>query len=140
MEEREIALVRESWALVKPIADDAMAMFYSNLFELDRNIARLFAGKDMSVQRARLADALDLIIRNLDQHGVLAGQLQEIGARHAGYGALEGDFATVGKALILTLEKGLPGIWTDDHKRSWTAAYTFIAAQMLTGHRAQHAA
>ncbi|MEM8822664.1 MAG: globin domain-containing protein [Pseudomonadota bacterium] len=140
MKELEIALVRESWAQVIPIAEEAIALFYKNLFELDGRIAQLFEGKDLSLQGARLVDVLDLVIREIDQHHTLAERLQEIGARHADYGASEYDFVTVGKALIMTLKNGLPGIWTSAHEHSWKAAYTIVAAEMLAGHRARRPA
>ena len=140
MRKLEIELVQESWAQVVPIADEAMAMFYSNLFDLDQKCAQLFAGKDMAAQGAKLSEALDLVIRHLDQPDLLATQLQEMGARHAGYGAFEGDFATVGDALLVTLETGLGDNWTRAHEQSWLATYTFVAEQMVTGLQAQQAA
>lgn len=133
MDERDIARVRESWTQVAPIADDAMAAFYANLFKLDKNVAKLFEGTDMVVQGARLARALDLVIQGLGRQDELVVQLQDIGARHANYGASESDFATVGKALIMTLETGLSGKWTKAHEKSWAKAYSFISAEMLNG-------
>ena len=140
MEEMDAKLVKESWAQVVPIAEEAMAMFYSNLFDLDERIAQLFDGKDMPAQGSKLSSALNLVINNLDHPVMLATKLQEIGARHAGYGASEADFKTVGKALIMTLESGLGDIWTKAHERAWTVAYTFVADQMITGLRTRQAA
>ncbi len=140
MDERDIAVVREGWTQVVPIADDAMAAFYANLFELDKNVAKLFEGTDMAVQGSRLARALDLVIQGLDRQDELAVQLQDIGARHASYGASESDFATVGKALIMTLETGLSDTWTKAHEQSWAKAYSFIAAEMLNGLLSRQAA
>ncbi len=140
MDEIEAKLVNESWAQVVPIAEEAMAMFYSNLFDLDEKIALLFDGKDMPAQGSKLANALNLVINNLDHPGMLATKLQEIGAQHAGYGASESDFETVGKALIMTLESGLGDIWTKAHERAWSAAYTFVAEQMIAGLRTKQAA
>ena len=140
MEEMEVRLVKESWAQVVPIAQEAMAMFYSNLFSLDEKVARLFDGKDMLAQGSKLSNALNLVIENLDQPGIMTAKLQEIGARHADYGATEADFETVGKALIMTLESGLGDSWAPAHERAWTVAYTFVSDHMIAGLRTKQAA
>ena len=46
-------LVQESFAAVMPIADDAAALFYRRLFELDPSLQRMFKG-DMTEQRRKL--------------------------------------------------------------------------------------
>ncbi|MDP5220600.1 globin domain-containing protein [Ruegeria sp. 2205SS24-7] len=140
MDERDIARVRESWTQIAPIADSAMAAVYANLFKLDKNVAKLFEGADMAAQGSRLARALELVIQGLDSQDHLAVQLQDIGARHASYGASESDFATVGTALIMTLETGLSSKWTKAHEKSWANAYSFISAEMLNGLLSREAA
>lgn len=140
MTEEEVCLVRDSWALVRPGADTALAMFYDRLFELDSRLARLFAAKDMAMQRAHLANALDLVVRHLHQPEALVRPLRDLGARHVGYGVAEGDFMTAGKALLSTLEHGLAEQWTDAHAQAWLAAWESVTAQVLIGFRAQRVA
>lgn len=140
MTEEEIKLVKESWSHVLPIAEAAMTMFYDRLFAMDADVARLFAGKDMSAQRAHLAGAVDGVVRQLHRPEALMRPLQELGARHAGYGVAERDFDTVGDALLATLADGLADRWTPAHARAWSAAWGMIVAQVLTGFRAQKAA
>jgi hypothetical protein len=41
MNDHTIALVRESFDLIEPIAPQAGALFYANLFEADRSLQRL---------------------------------------------------------------------------------------------------
>lgn len=140
MTREEIDLVQQSWAQVLAIADTAMELFYERLFELDAEIARLFAGKDMAAQRSHLASAFDLVVQKLHQPETLALPLQELGARHVGYGVGEADFESVGAALLSTLERGLADHWTCAHAQAWAAAWQFILAQVLTGFRAWRAA
>ena len=44
-------LVQESFATIAPIADDAAALFYRRLFELDPSLEHMFRG-DMAELRA----------------------------------------------------------------------------------------
>lgn len=137
MTDEDIALVQDSWAHVLPIADTAMEMFYERLFELDEDVAKLFAGKDMSAQRSKLADALDMVVRQLPQPDALALPLQKLGARHASYGVAEADFSKVGEALLSTLERGLIDRWTKTHAQAWVSAWEMISTQVLAGFRSQ---
>ena len=53
MQAHQIQLVRESFALVRPIAPQAAALFYSHLFDADPSLRALFRG-DMAHQGERL--------------------------------------------------------------------------------------
>ena len=48
---------RKACAAVRPIADDAAALFYRRLFELDPSLERMFKG-DMAEQRRKLMQML----------------------------------------------------------------------------------
>ena len=43
----QTALVQSSFAIIAPIADDAAALFYQRLFEIDPSLRRMFP-EDMS--------------------------------------------------------------------------------------------
>lgn len=140
MTEKDIVLVQESWALVLPKSDAAMEVFYDRLFALDADVAQLFAGKDMTAQHSQLANALDMVVRNLSESEALAQPLQKLGARHVAYGVSESDFATVGEALLSTLAFGLGDRWTDAQERAWIATWEMVSTQMLTGFHMELAA
>jgi hemoglobin-like flavoprotein len=140
MTEDEIAAVQESWALVLPISDAAMQIFYDRLFALDPDIGTLFAGKEMGVQRQQLARALDAVVSQLHQPQALSLPLQRLGARHATYGVREDGFSTVGAALLFTLEQGLADSWTGSVAQSWRSAWDMVRTQVLIGFREQQAA
>ena len=59
-------LVQESFAAVMPIADDAAALFYHRLFELDPSLERMFKG-DMTEQRRKLVQMLTPAVKGLDR-------------------------------------------------------------------------
>ena len=50
-------LVQDTFATIVPIADDAAALFYRRLFELDPSLERMFRG-NMAEQRKKLMQML----------------------------------------------------------------------------------
>ena len=130
MTPREKTLVRESWALVAPIADTAAELFYGRLFEMDPDLGRLFAHTDMDTQRARLMQTLAVVVKGLDDLDKLVPAVQALGRRHAGYGVRDDHYATVADALLWTLKTGLGAAYTPEVEKAWVAAYSLLAAVM----------
>jgi hemoglobin-like flavoprotein len=127
----EIELIRASWAAVEPIADTAAGLFYGRLFELDPAIERLFRRTDMAGQRKILMQTLTVVVKSLDKLDQIVPAVQALGRRHAGYGVRESHYATVGAALLWTLEQGLGDAFTDDVRAAWTTAYGTLATVMI---------
>src|SRR5215467_11807552 len=111
MTPQQIAAVRASFDLVAPIADQAAALFYANLFAADPSLRLLFRG-DMREQGTRLLQMIGAAVRMLDSPHRLLPTLHALGARHAGYGVRDAHYATVGAALVRTLEQGLGDSFT----------------------------
>ena len=130
MDTKSYQLVRETWAQVLPIADQAAELFYGRLFELSPEIEGLFAGSDMAAQRGKLLTALNLTVQNVDNTDALVPVLQDLGRKHVDYGVKDEHYGTVGAALIWTLEKGLGEAFTDDARSAWTAVYGLVATTM----------
>lgn len=124
-----ITLVQHSWAQVLPIAPQAAALFYGNLFKLDPTLQPLFKG-DMAAQGQRLMQMIGAAVRQLDDVGALLPVLQGLGRRHAGYGVKTGHYATVGAALLQTLAQGLGSGFSADVEAAWTEVYGVIAGAM----------
>ena len=124
----QVGLIRESWAAVEPIADAAAGLFYGQLFELDPTLERLFRGTDMARQRQVLMGTLAVVVKTLDRIEELLPAVEALGRRHAGYGVRESHYATVGAALLWTLEQGLGEAFTPAVREAWTAAYGTLAS------------
>jgi hemoglobin-like flavoprotein len=133
MTPESIARVRETWALVAPIADTAADLFYQRLFALDPSLRLLFGSTDWTAQRRKLVHALNLAIASLDKTEEMAPTLETLGSRHASYGVRDSHYGTVGKALIATLDQGLGEAWTVEAAAAWQEAYDIVAGVM---HRA----
>jgi hemoglobin-like flavoprotein len=135
MTPRQKELVRDSFALVEPIADAAATIFYDRLFALDPNLRRLFAATDMAAQRKNLMQTLTVVVRGIDRLDNLVPAVEALGRRHAGYGVRAEDFETVGAALLDTLEVGLGEAFTTETRDAWLAAYGILASVMMSGGR-----
>jgi hemoglobin-like flavoprotein len=127
----QVGLIRESWAGVEPIADTAAGLFYGRLFELDPALERLFRRTDMVRQRQVLMGTLAVVVKTLDRIEELLPAVEALGRRHAGYGVRESHYATVGSALLWTLEQGLGEAFTPAVREAWTEAYGTLASVMI---------
>jgi len=122
-------LVQTSFATIVPIADDAAALFYQRLFELDPSLQAMFRGS-MIEQRKKLMQMLTAAVKGLDRLEQLVPVVQDLGRRHANYGVAEAHYDTVGAALLWTLEMGLGTAFTAETREAWTAVYGLLATTM----------
>lgn len=129
MTPEQIALVQRSFAQVLPMSETAARLFYNRLFEMDPSLKALFH-VDITEQGRKLMDMLRFVVAGLDHVEKIVPAIQELGRRHASYGVIDGQYETVGAALIWTLEQGLKEQFTPETKAAWTAAYTLLAATM----------
>jgi hemoglobin-like flavoprotein len=129
MTPKDKVLVQQTFPLVVPIADQAAALFYRRLFELDPTLRALFK-VDMREQGGKLMQMLGLAVNELDALDELVPMVESLGRRHASYGVKDGDYDTVGSALLWTLEQGLGAAFTPDVKTAWTAVYQLLASTM----------
>jgi hemoglobin-like flavoprotein len=127
-------LVQDSFASIAPIADDAAALFYRRLFELDPSLQAMFRG-DMAEQRRKLMNMLGAAVKGLDRLEQLVPVVQDLGRKHAGYGVEDRHYDTVGAALLWTLEKGLGSGFTPEVKEAWAAVYGLLASTMQAAAR-----
>ena len=130
MNSKQTLLVRSSWSAVAANADTLTVRFYERLFEIDDSAARLFAGVDMSAQRARLAQALAVVVISLDDLDRLLPAIAALGKRHAHYGVKSHHFDSVGEALLVALADSLGEEFSSDVRRAWTDAYALVASVM----------
>lgn len=128
----QVALVRSSFSQLAPIAPQAAALFYANLFEADPSLRKLFKG-DMAQQGERLMTMIGSAVRMLDRPDALLPVLRSLGGRHGGYGVMPAHYDTVGAALLKTLEQGLQDAWTPELAAAWSCVYGVIRDTMLEG-------
>ena len=104
-------------------------MFYGRLFELNPSLRPLFK-IDIGEQGKKLMQMIGFCIGKLDALDELVPIVKSLGARHVGYGVVESDYATVGAALLWTLEQGLGAQFTAPLKKAWTDTYVALSEVM----------
>jgi hemoglobin-like flavoprotein len=127
----QVQLIRSSWGAVEPIADKVAAAFYARLFELDSGLAPLFLNTDLTKQRKVLMQTLAVVVKSLDRLDQIVPAIQALGRRHAGYGVKAEHYATVGAALIWTLNSSLGAAFTPETREAWETAYDMLASVMI---------
>jgi len=132
MTPQQITLVQATFADVRPIATTAAELFYNRLFTLDPALRPLFKG-DMGQQGQMLMSMIGAAVIGLKDLERLAPVVRQLGARHVRYGVQAQHYATVGSALLWTLDQGLGDKFTPAVRDAWTQAYTLLADVMLLG-------
>ena len=130
MTPHEIKLVQDSFAKVAPVAEKAAEMFYARLFGLDPSVKRLFKS-DMTEQGKRLMAMMSVAVKGLDHIEDLVPAVQDLGRRHARYGVQQDHYATVGVALLGTLEEALGDEFTSEVKEAWSSVYEILATTII---------
>jgi hemoglobin-like flavoprotein len=130
MTPEQVMLVQRSFERVLPIADLAAVLFYGRLFELDPSLRALFRG-DIAEQGRKLMTMLRVVVAGLDRLDALVPAIEQLGARHHGYGVQAEHYATVAAALIWTLERGLGEQWTPEVASAWVSAYQLLSTTMI---------
>lgn len=130
MNDETIKLVQASWVKVMPIAPQAAELFYNNLFKLDPSLRAMFRG-DMQAQGKKLMQMISAAVGKLSDLDVLVPILQSLGQRHETYGVKPAHYATVGTALLTTLEQGLGEDFTPEVRQAWAQVYGTMTNVML---------
>ena len=127
---KDIALVRTSFAMVLPIKAAAADLFYGRLFEIAPQVRAMFP-EDLREQKKKLMAMLGTAVAGLSHLETLVPAVQALGRRHAGYGVKAPHYASVGSALLWTLEKGLGEAFTPEVKDAWATAYIVLSTTMM---------
>jgi hemoglobin-like flavoprotein len=134
MNEDQKNLVRQTFAQIAPIAPLAANLFYTRLFAIDPSTQALFTHEPgspgMAQQGTKLMQMLGVAVANLDTFDTITPAISALGQRHTTYGVEPAHYASVGTALLWTLEQGLGDAYTAEVAAAWTALYTQIAGVM----------
>lgn len=122
--------VQRTFNLIAPIADDAAALFYSKLFELDPSLKSMFKS-DMTDQGKKLMQILGVAVSSLNNLDAIVPAVQDLGRRHVQYGVRPQHYNTVAEAILWMLAQTLGATFTAEIKQSWTEVYTVLADTMI---------
>lgn len=125
-------LLRATLAPVVADPDGFARRFYERLFERAPALRRLFP-TDMTQQRVKLVQMLGIVAAGLDEPEHLIGTLQDLGARHRGYGAKFAHYIEVGEALLDALAEVNGPAFNNDSRAAWQRLYVWVSEQMRRG-------
>jgi hemoglobin-like flavoprotein len=125
----QIELIRTTWATILPIREDAAVLFYEKLFELNPALRILFPD-DLTSQRTKFMTMLDTVVRSVERIDALVPAMEQLGQRHARYGAQPDDYDTIKSALLWTLEQGLQGSFNIEVRHAWATMFDLLATTM----------
>jgi nitric oxide dioxygenase len=129
----EVETLEESFDLVAPQGDELMRTFYDRLFEAAPSVKPLFASVDMDRQRQALLNMLVVLRESLRDLDDIVPDLEELGARHAGFGAQPEHYPFVGEALIGAMSEVAGDAWKPEYTAAWQEAYGVVQNVMLSG-------
>jgi hemoglobin-like flavoprotein len=130
MTPEQVKAIQDSFAKVKPIAEQAAALFYDRLFETAPAVRPLFRG-DMTEQGRKLMATLAIVVNGLNNLESILPAASALAKRHVEYGVEAADYAPVGAALLWTLERGLGEGWTPELAAAWGGAYGVLSDFMI---------
>jgi hemoglobin-like flavoprotein len=129
----DVAVLETSFDLIAPRGDELVDRFYSRLFEKAPATRQLFERVDMDTQKQSLLATLISVREALRDLPTVVPDLEELGERHVGYGALPEHYPVVASVLIETMV-GLGGAeWRPEYSAAWGEALQTVADVMLRG-------
>lgn len=131
-----VEIIRASFALVEPQAENLGRHFYATLFSRAPETRDLFP-VNMEVQRSRLLRALVHVVQMVDQPDELVPFLEQLGRDHRKFGVIAEHYDAVGAALLSAIGEFAGPAWTPVVEKAWTDAYGVVAAAMRTAAQAE---
>jgi len=132
MDPVQIHLLRKSFAEIERQTHVAALDFYRRLFDLDPRLRPMFS-TEIEKQACKLMEMLSLSISLLEKPAELVPELEQLGARHVGYGVQVAHYETVAQALFGMLAAVLQDKYTPEVEAAWRDLYAEIRATMLRG-------
>jgi hemoglobin-like flavoprotein len=129
----DVETLEESFDLVAPQSDLLMRTFYDRLFERAPSVKPLFENVDMDRQRQALLNMLVVLRESLRDLDDIVPDLEDLGARHVGYGARPEHYPIVGEVLIGSMSEVAGDAWKPEYTDAWNEAFGVVQNVMVTG-------
>lgn len=123
-------LVKESFALIEPVAEQAMSYFYGRLFAETPHLRGMFPAS-LDLQHDRMYAALSRIVYGLDSPESLTSYLDRLGKAHRKYDVTADHYAPFGRALLSMVRVFAADMWDEELEVAWSEAYELVANTMM---------
>jgi nitric oxide dioxygenase len=130
MTPQQIALVRQSWAALGPVATEVATDFYTRLFALDARMATLLAHAGVEAQARKFALAMSALVECLHEPERYVPLLARLGRDHTAIGVSERQYRLFGDVLLTTLGSALHPVWNRELHDAWAETYLLVASIM----------
>lgn len=130
MNDRQIDLVRHTFARAERASAHVAATFYAELFALEPSLRRLFK-PDIIAQGQKLMHMLGYVVERLDEPAQLLQTVRALAIRHLDYGVEARHYGFVGLALMRTLRHEMGPDFNAETRAAWGAAYQMLSETMI---------
>lgn len=131
-----VDLLRSSFELLAPRADDLAKNFYASLFAIYPQYVPLFKNTEPAAQRKKLMASVAAVVAGADRPEQLEPVLKEMGERHHDYQVTPEMYAAVSHTMLSTLGSAAGEAWTPEVADTWDAALRMVSARMIAGQEA----
>ncbi|WP_119730365.1 globin domain-containing protein [Thermomonospora amylolytica] len=122
-------IVKETFALLEPNADRAVAYFYGRLFAEQPRLRALFPPA-LDAQRDRVLRVLTRLVWSLEEPAAFEDRLRRLGREHRKLGLCREHYPAVGAALVATLRRFAADAWNPRVEAAWTTVFAAAARTM----------
>lgn len=129
----DVGLLETSFDVISPRADELVERFYARLFETAPSTRQIFERVDMDTQQQSLVATLVTVREALRDLDTIVPDLEDLGERHVGYGAVPEHYPVVAAVLVDTMAEIAGSAWRPEYATAWAEALQAIAAIMLRG-------
>jgi len=120
-------LVQNSYELVRPLSEGAIALFWGCLFDLNPGLDDIIP-HDIHANSGKSMFLLEQAVRCLDHNKRFVVAVRACRKRLRTYQLDDFDYRTIRHALLWTLERMLGPSFTPETRYAWTEAYSLFAS------------
>jgi nitric oxide dioxygenase len=129
MNERDVALVQQSFEKIAAVGEPLAELFYEELFSVDPSLRAMFTS-DFVEQRWKFMAALAMVVGSLHTPEKILSPARALAVKHVSYGVLPIHYTCFGDALVQTVKKSLGAEFTAELENAWVAAFRMLADVM----------
>jgi hemoglobin-like flavoprotein len=132
MTPEQLALVRQTAALVEQAGDAFADRYYDLLFEYQPSARSLFPA-DPKFQRGRVVEEIVFLANAAGDLPPFCERARELGRRLGALGVQADDYAPMGEALVAAVADIAGAAWSPEADAAWRCLYALTSETMLEG-------